>query len=221
MVLLLSRGVGSELLNAVLSVITCLATALGAQLKFNLGPVPYTMQNFGFILAGLLLPPKWALTSQVLYLVLIALGAPVAAGFRGGPYVLIGFTAGYLWMFPIASLLMSLLSRWYLSRVRKSLDEVGSKEFIALLALSLVATLPVYFVGFIVFIHYALPSKLLMGWVDLVMKSLGISGVNALTACFIASVLIFIPQDLLMDHVAAILTSKAVWKVLRSRGLIK
>lgn len=211
----------NPLLHAVLSVTTCLATALGAQLKFNLGPVPYTLQNFGFILAGLLLPPKWALTSQLLYLLLIALGAPVAAGFRGGPYVLIGFTAGYLWMFPVAALTMSLLSRWYLGLVRRSLADIRFKDLVALLGLSLVATLPVYLVGFAVFTYYAIPSKGLMGWVNLVINSLGIEGIAPITACFIASVLIFIPQDLLMDHLAAILTSKAVWKLLRSRGLIK
>jgi len=211
---------GNPVLNAVLTVTTCLATALGAQLKFNLGPVPYTMQNFGFILAGLLLPPKWALASQLLYLLLIAIGAPVAAGFRGGPYVLIGFTAGYLWMFPVASLLMSLMSRWYLRRVGRSLSSIRVSDVTALLGISLVATLPVYFVGFLVFLHYALPSKGLMGWVLLVNKLLGIKGASAVTACFVASVLIFIPQDLLMDHLAAILTSKAVHKVLVSRGLV-
>uniref|UniRef100_A0A7C3WUR6 Biotin transporter BioY n=1 Tax=Thermofilum pendens TaxID=2269 RepID=A0A7C3WUR6_THEPE len=59
-------------------------TALLAQLNIRIGPVPYTMQNTGFILSGLLLPPRWALTSQLLYLAMIAVGAPAAAGFKGG-----------------------------------------------------------------------------------------------------------------------------------------
>jgi biotin transport system substrate-specific component len=83
-------------------------TAILAQLSIRVGPVPYTMQNAGLILSGLLLPPGWALTSQLLYLAMIALGAPAAAGFRGGLGVLLGPTGGYLAGFPIASVLIFL-----------------------------------------------------------------------------------------------------------------
>jgi biotin transport system substrate-specific component len=87
-------------------------TAVLAQVSFRVGPVPYTMQNTGVILSGLLLPPRWALASELLYLLMIALGAPVAAGFRGGVSVFLGPTGGYLAGFPIAAFLMGLLREW-------------------------------------------------------------------------------------------------------------
>jgi len=55
------------------------------------------MQNFALVSAGLILEPKYALISQLIYLSLIAVGMPLSAGFRGDPTVLFGYTAGYLW----------------------------------------------------------------------------------------------------------------------------
>ncbi len=207
----------------VLTIVCCISTAIGAQLKFNLGPIPYTFQNFGFILAGLLLPLEWAFMSQVLYLILIVIGLPVASGFRGGPYVLVGYTAGYLWMFPIAALLMSILTKLYMGISRKSLDNINLKDYSALLLLSLVAVMPVYIVGFLVFYIYALMPEFrgLYEWSKLVVnKFLGMSINNPFIICFIASTLIFIPQDLLMDHTIAIATAKALYSILKARGLV-
>ena len=82
--------------EAVLASMMAVVTGLSAQLYIYLGPVPYTMQNFGVILSGLLLSPRYALLSQLLYLALVAAGAPLAAGMRGGLPVVAGPTAGYL-----------------------------------------------------------------------------------------------------------------------------
>ena len=203
--------------------VCCISTAIGAQLKFNLGPIPYTFQNFGFILAGLLLPPKWAFTSQALCLLLIVIGLPVASGFRGGPYVLIGYTAGYLWMFPIAALLMSTLTRLYTGTSRRSLDTIDLKDYSVLLLLSLIAAIPVYIVGFLVFYAYTLMPGFrgLYEWSELVVnRFLGMGINNPFIICLIASILIFIPQDLFMDHAIAIATAKALYSILKARGLV-
>ncbi|MEM4871380.1 MAG: biotin transporter BioY, partial [Thermofilaceae archaeon] len=76
--------VGVTVFRLTVSTALAVVTGLLAQVTFRLGPVPYTMQNAGVVLSGLLLPPRWALLSQLLYLALIATGLPLAAGLRGG-----------------------------------------------------------------------------------------------------------------------------------------
>ncbi len=196
----------------------CAVTAVMAQVRFSVGPVPYTMQNVGVILSGLLLPPAYAAGAMLLYLLLIALGLPLAAGFSGGPSVILGYCGGYLVGFVISAFLMSLLSRAYLRWRGIELSEVRGKDFVALLALSLVAILPTYVLGFIVFSLYALPGSALYGWSVKVSSWLGL-GARGLTALFIASVLIFVPQDLFMDHVIALVVARGVAGLLKSKGV--
>ncbi len=196
----------------------CAVTAVMAQVRFSVGPVPYTMQNVGVILSGLLLPPAYAAGAMLLYLLLIALGLPLAAGFAGGPSVILGYCGGYLMGFVISAFLMSLLSRAYLSWRGIELSEVQGKDFVVLLALSFVAILPTYVLGFIVFSFYALPGSVLYGWSVRVSSWLGL-GARGLTALFISSVLIFVPQDLLMDHVIAIVVARGVAGLLKSKGV--
>jgi len=192
---------------------------VAAQARFYLGPVPYTMQNLGVVLAGLLLPPLYALSSQLLYLLLIALGLPVAAGFRGGLNVLFGYTAGYLWGFPIASLLVSVVSRVYLKTVGRRLSSMCSRDIVVLWLLSSLATIPVYVLGYLVFLYYAIPGSKLYSWAENVVRDMGFSLTDPLTVLFIASVLVFIPQDVLMDHLMAVYVSRSIARILEFRGV--
>ncbi len=200
-------------------VVCAVVEAFSAQLTFRLGPIPYTFQNFGVILSGLALPPKHALLSQLLYLGMIGLGIPAASGFSGGIHVLVGYTAGYLWGFPISAFLMSVLSRWYLRISKARLDKLRVKDYVILILLSAVSVIPTYVLGFLVFFAYAtsfMPNLLL--WSSSVVRSLGVMISNPVLTLFITSVLIFIPQDVLMDHLAAILTSSTLLKYLKSVG---
>ncbi len=203
---------------AITSAMVALA-AVTAQLKFNVGPVPYTMQNVAVVMSGLLLPPAYAALAMAIYVLLIAIGAPIAAGLVGGLPVILGYCGGYLIGFIISAPLMSVLSRAYLRFRGKSLDLIGGKDFAALLGLSLIALMPTYLLGFAVFTHYAVPGSLLYKWSASVTSWMGLKGVSGLWMLFIVSVLIFIPQDLFMDHVIAILASKGVARMLRAKGV--
>jgi len=209
---------GSRAYRLTMMALMCAVTAVMAQVRFNVGPIPYTMQNVGVILSGLLLPPAYAAGAMSLYLMLIALGLPLAAGFAGGPSVILGYCGGYLVGFVISAFLMSLLSRAYLRIRGIGLGEVKGKDFAALLALSFVAILPTYILGFIIFSFYALPGSALYGWSAKVSSWLGL-GTHGVLTLLIASVLIFIPQDLLMDHVIAIAVAKSVAGLLKSKGV--
>lgn len=72
-------------------------TAFAAQVKFYVGdnPVPYTMQVFAVLLAGMTLGARDGMLSQIFYIGLIFFNVPVAAGGMGSA-ALTGATAGYL-----------------------------------------------------------------------------------------------------------------------------
>jgi len=194
-------------------------TAIAAQLRFHIGPIPYTMQNFAVILSGILLSPAYAFSSQLLYLLLICLGLPIATGFRGGIHVLLGYTGGYLMGFPITVLLMSLLTRIYLKSRNKHLHELSKSDIVGLLLLSVIAALPTYILGFIVFYHYAVPGTSLFQWASSTTRSLGLNFDNPSLLLFVASVLIFLPQDVLMDHLLAITLAYNITKILKAKGV--
>jgi len=216
-------GGGGRTVNLALSALFAALTAIFAQVKFNLGPVPYTMQNFAIMTAALLLRPKYAALSQLLYLLLIGFSLPAGAGLRGGPGVLVGYTAGYLWMFPVTSYLMSRLSRMRLGRSMEGLVHLSAKELACLLALSFIAALPMYLLGFLVFSYYALQPTLtgrgLAAWVDRVTRCLGTAPLGRWFGLFTASVLIFIPQDLFVDHLLAIVIASKVLRFTKNLGL--
>ena len=210
-------------LEPMLATLSAVATALGAQIRFVLGPIPYTMQNLGFVLAGLLLSTRWAALSQLIYIAMIGLGIPAAAGFRGGVHVLIGYTAGYIWSFPLAAALTSTLSRRYLRMRSISLDQVRRIDIAILALIALIAAIPMYLTGFVIFYLYAsLPTyRSLYIWSETVVRQLlHLDLRNPLLTLFISSVLIFIPQDVAMDHVLAILIARMVYRVLRSKGMV-
>ncbi|WP_026679288.1 biotin transporter BioY [Fictibacillus gelatini] len=74
-------------------------------------PVPITLQTIGVMLSGAVLGARLGALSQVLFLLIVAVGAPVLAGGRGGISVFVGPSAGYLFGFPIAALLIGLMAR--------------------------------------------------------------------------------------------------------------
>ena len=91
----------------------CALTAVGAFISI---PLPYgavTLQWFFVVLAGFVLTPKQALLSMVCYVVLGLVGAPIFAGFTGGPSSLasptFGFLIGMIACAPLTSLLLRTL----------------------------------------------------------------------------------------------------------------
>lgn len=89
-----------------------LATLLGAvapiAIPIPFSPAPITLQVLFVFLAGLLLGPLWGTVSILLYLAAGAIGLPVFAGMAGGLGVLVAESAGYLWSYPLAALLIGL-----------------------------------------------------------------------------------------------------------------
>ncbi|NLG65608.1 MAG: biotin transporter BioY [Actinobacteria bacterium] len=84
--------------------------AVSAFVAIPLGSVPFTLQVFVVLLAGMILGPRLGLLSVIAYLVL-GLLAPVYAGGASGLGALLGPTGGYLWSFPVAVVMGGVLVR--------------------------------------------------------------------------------------------------------------
>jgi biotin transport system substrate-specific component len=83
-------------------------TAVVAQVSIPVKPVPFTLQTMLVVLAGAILGARNGAYSQILYLIIGALGMPVFAQSADGLYgfaKLFGPTGGYLLAFPLAAYL--------------------------------------------------------------------------------------------------------------------
>lgn len=83
---------------AMIAVFAALTAALGLVPAIDLGflPAPITAQSLGVMLAGSILGARRGGLSQLLLLVLVALGLPLLAGGRGGLGVFFGMSWGFL-----------------------------------------------------------------------------------------------------------------------------
>lgn len=86
--------------------------AVCAWLALPLGPWTFTLQTFGVLLCLGTLGGKWGSGTIALYLLLGGLGLPVFSGFRGGLWMLVGPTGGFLWGFLLGGGCYWLLERW-------------------------------------------------------------------------------------------------------------
>lgn len=110
------RRPGSDLgLIAVFAAFTAVCAVLPA---IPVGPVavPITLQTLAVYLTGLVLGGRRGFLAVLLYVVVGLVGLPVFAGFRGGPAVLAGPSAGYIIAFPLAALGAGLLAYAVLRR---------------------------------------------------------------------------------------------------------
>lgn len=92
-------------------------TAVCSQIAVPIGPVPINLATFSVFFAGALLGAKLGGLSQVVYVLLGAVGVPVFSMFRGGPGVLLGPTGGYIAGYVLAAWLVGFISERYGNRL--------------------------------------------------------------------------------------------------------
>lgn len=102
---LTTRGI---IFSACFSALFVLSSYLN--LQFGFSPVPISMENFVVMLAAAILGPVYGFISIALVLGLTALGLPIING-HGGLALLLGPTGGFIWMYPLAALLIGLASQ--------------------------------------------------------------------------------------------------------------
>jgi biotin transport system substrate-specific component len=118
------------------------ATALGARVEIPTQPVPFTLQTLFVLLAGALLGPRNGALSQLVYLAMGILGAPVFASGAMGIARILGPTGGYLLSFPVAAMCVG-----YLIPMHRSLVWTFISMFAGLLLIFLFGTLQLYMVA--------------------------------------------------------------------------
>lgn len=142
--------------------------------------VPFTLQTFAVFLVTGLLGLKCGMLSVLVYLLLGLVGAPVFAGFKGGPGVLLGVTGGYLIGFVFSALAVGLITRFF------------GRSLPVLIASMAVGLLLCYAFGSAWFLLLYVRS----------------TGPITLSAVLAKCVLPFLPADALKIALAAILTSR-------------
>ncbi len=80
-------------------------------------PVPITAQTLGVMLAGSVLGAYRGGAALLVFLAVVALGAPILAGGRGGLSVFFGPSAGYLYSWPVAAFVIGLLTQLFWRRL--------------------------------------------------------------------------------------------------------
>lgn len=97
-------------LCAVCAAITCVLAPLSIPLAAG---VPISLATFAVMLAGVLLGGRLGAVSQLVYLLLGAVGLPVFAGWTGGADKIFGMTGGYLVGYiPLAWLTGLIYKKW-------------------------------------------------------------------------------------------------------------
>ena len=100
----------SKTRSMVLAALFAVLTAVGAQVRIPLPLVPITLQVLFVFMAGVLLPPRAAAASMILYVGMGFLGLPVFAG-ESGPSIVMHPTFGFLVGFVGAAWMIALIVR--------------------------------------------------------------------------------------------------------------
>ena len=141
-------------------------TAILAQIRFTLPSlVPITLQTLGIYLIGLVLKPKIAFISSLIYILMGAIGLPVYSGFSAGLSTILGPTGGYIFSFPITALIISYLVHYRSTTIFKFGALIGTLWFMYIMKMSFSASLIICVLPFLpgdvlkIFIAAALTNK--------------------------------------------------------------
>ncbi|NSL52430.1 biotin transporter BioY [Calidifontibacillus erzurumensis] len=93
------------------SLLTAIVAALGLlpPIVLPFTPVPITSQSLGVMLAGAILGARRGCMSLLIFVLLVAIGAPILSGGRGGFGVIVGPSGGYIIGYIIGAFIVGLL----------------------------------------------------------------------------------------------------------------
>lgn len=136
-----NQWIRGTVFTALFGALFIVATLIKIPLGFT--PIPISMGTFAIMLAGGILGARYGFLSIFIVVALTATGLPFIGG-AGGIAKLTGPSAGYIWMYPIAALLIGLVSDALFSK-RKKLER--SQQITLLLALFGFGSLLLYVSG--------------------------------------------------------------------------
>ncbi len=132
--------------NLIFSLIFAILMAISANsfIYLPFTPVPVTTQVLTVLLSGLFLGSRWALTSQVIYILMGLMGFPVFSGFKNGITALPGPTGGYIIGFMAAAFVTGYI---YENSLKKNMSNTG--RLFACLASCFAGVVLIHLFGFI------------------------------------------------------------------------
>lgn len=98
--------------------------------------VPITIQLFGIALIGSALGWRRGLYAIFTYILIGAVGLPVFSNFRGGVSVLVSYTGGYIWSWPMMIVLCGLPVK-----IENKAVQIAVTSVLALIGLAIVETI--------------------------------------------------------------------------------
>jgi biotin transport system substrate-specific component len=125
-----------EVKEMIVTALFAALTAVGALIAIPIGTVPITLQVLFTLVAGALLGARLGALSQILYLLIGAIGLPVYAGGAAGFGSLVGPTGGFLLSFPMAAYLVGRL-----------VEEEQEIEFNTILGIMFLGLILIYILG--------------------------------------------------------------------------
>lgn len=176
---------------ALVAIFTSL-TAIGTFISIPLGPVPITLQSLFVILSGLILGPKLGALSQIVYIILGLIGAPIFSGFTGGPQSVMTPSFGFIIGFVFAS--------YIVGKITHNKNTTSNKQ---IWIGSLLGSIVIYLFG-LPYMYYILNIVMGNGFSFLEIIQMG---------C-----LLFIPGDFIKFIVSSLVSIK-VLKILDKSGL--
>jgi len=84
--------------------------AVSGMFAIPVGPAPISLQTLVVMLAGSVLGARRGLISMLVFLLLVAVGAPVLSGGKGGMAALFGPTGGFIISWPLAAFIIGILA---------------------------------------------------------------------------------------------------------------
>ncbi len=125
----------------------CALTCVLAVWAIPIGPVPITLATVGVYFSGGFLGAKFGALSQILYLFLVMVGLPVAAGGHGGVAVIFGPSGGYIIGYVLAAFTVGLLYSVSKRMIGEKLT--GFVRFVLMFIFCVVGTIVCYTCGLI------------------------------------------------------------------------
>ncbi|MDR2458318.1 MAG: biotin transporter BioY [Clostridiales Family XIII bacterium] len=116
-------------LTAIFAAITCILSIL----EIPIEPVPITLGVFATVLSGLFLKPAYAFISQLIHILLGAIGLPVFGGGTGGAGIIAGPTGGYILATPMMSLIISLGVLYAIKHLNKKFPNTKNIDHISVI----------------------------------------------------------------------------------------
>lgn len=108
------------------------------KVSIGISAVPFTLQTLAIMLTGGILGPRYGFFSIFIVVALTALGLPLLHG-EGGWSLLVGGTAGFIWMFAPSALLIG----WFSEKVRGN----NAVQFLSLFAIMVVFGILLLYAG--------------------------------------------------------------------------